>query len=408
MLTPYTDVLRRPGAFRMSATGFVARFPMSMLGLGEVLLVSSQTGSYALAGALSATGALANAVFGPLLGRATDRFGQHRILPALVTVHVLALAAFVVLVLHDAPTWSLFASVILSGGTFPNLGALVRARWAFILAGEPPMLRTAFAWESVLDEVIYVVGPPLATVLAVSVVDYSALLAVGVLLVVGTVLFVASRATEPPAGGVPPRDQGSALRFPGVLAVTIAFVFLGGLFGSFEVVTVAFADEYGVRGWTGLLLGLYALASGTSGVILGAVHLRATLDRQLLLFSGLLAVATIPFPFIHSPWVLGVLCLVAGLAVSPVLISGFALIERLVPNARMTEGLVWSNTGLGVGIAVAAALSGQVIDARGASTAYWICVASAALTFAVVLLANRNLARAWVSAHASGDDGADA
>jgi len=408
MLTPYADVLGRPGARRMTTTGFLARFPMSMLGLGEVLLVASQTGSYALAGALSATGALSNAVFGPLLGRATDRYGQSRVLPILVTVHVLALTAFVVLVRNDAPTPMLFASAILSGGTFPNLGALVRARWAFILAGEPQSLRTAFAWESVLDEVIYVAGPPLATVLAVSVVDYGALLAVGVLLVVGTVAFVGSRTTEPVPGGIPPRGQGSALRFPGVLAVTLAFVFLGALFGSFEVVTVAFADEQGVRGWTGLLLGLYALASGASGVVLGAMHLRITLDRQLLLASGVLALVTIPFPFIHSPWVLGVQCLVAGLAVSPVLISGFALIERLVPNARMTEGLVWSNTGLGVGIAVAAALAGQVIDARGASAAYWICVASTTLTFAVVLIAKRNLARAWVSAHASGDAVADA
>jgi predicted MFS family arabinose efflux permease len=403
MLTPYTDVLRRPGAFRMSATGFLARFPMSMLGLGEVLLVASRTGSYALAGALSATGALANAVAGPLFGRATDRYGQRRVLPLLVTVHVVALAAFVLLTLADAPTWSLFASVTISGGTFPNLGAMVRARWAFILAGEPPLLRTAFAWESVLDEAIYVAGPPLATVLAVAVVDWSALLAVGVLLVGGTAMFIGSRATEPAAVGPPPSGQGSALRIPGVLTVTLAFVFLGGLFGSFEVVTVAFADEQGVRGWTGLFLGLYALASGISGVALGAVHLRATLNRQLVLFTGVLAAVTIPFPFISSPWVLGVQCLVAGFAVSPVLISGFALIERLVPNARMTEGLVWSNTGLMVGIAVSAALAGQVIDARGASTAYWICVISMMAMAVVVLAANRSLARAWVSAHAPED-----
>ena len=403
MLTPYVEVLRRPGAFRMSATGFVARFPMSMIGLGEVLLVSSQTGSYALAGALSATGALANAVFGPLLGRAPDRYGQHRVLPLLVTVHVAALAAFILLVRAGAPTPALFVAVTLSGGTFPNLGALVRARWAFLLAGEPPLMRTAFAWESVLDEVIYVAGPPLATVLAVSVVDYGALAAAAVLTVVGTVLFVRARNSEPPAGGVPPLGQASALRYPGVLAVTLAFVFLGGLFGSFEVVTVAFADEQGVRGWTGLFLGLYALASGLSGVVLGAVRVRTPLHRQFLVFSGLLAVVTIPFPFLHSPWLLGIACLVAGLAVSPVLINGFALIERLVPNARMTEGLVWTNTGIGVGLAVSAALAGIVIDARGASAAYWICVVSAALTFAVVLVASRNLDRAWISAHAAED-----
>ncbi len=403
MFSPYVDVLGRPGAFQMSGTGFVARFPMAMIGIGEVLLVSSQTGSYALAGALSATGALANAVFGPLLGRATDRYGQSLVTSILVATHVVTLTAFVVLVRESAPTWALFASVTLSGGTFPNYGALVRARWAFLLAGDPPALRTAFAFESVLDEVIYVLGPAIATVLAVSVVDFGALVAVGVLLVAGSVLFLRSRSTEPPSGGTSRRGEGSALRFPGVLSVTLAFVFLGGLFGAFEVVTVAFADESGIRGWTGLLLGLYALASGLSGVVLGAVHLRMPMHRQLLVFSGLMAIATVPFPFISSPWLVGAQCLLAGLAVSPVLINGFALIERLVPNARMTEGLVWSNTGIGVGIAVSAALAGSVIDARGASTAYWICVVSAALTFAVVLVSTPALTRAWVSAHSRPD-----
>ncbi len=400
MLSAYTEILRRPGAFAMSSTAFLARFPMSMIGLGEVLLVSSQTGSYALAGGLSATGALANAAFGPTFGRAADRFGQSRVLPLLVTGHCLGLVAFILLVKSDAPTWSLFASVIFSGGLFPNLGAMVRARWAFLLAGEPPALRTAFAFESVLDEIIYVAGPPLATVLAVSVVDYGALVAVVILLVVGTVLFVRNRATEPRSGGSTHRGEGSALRFPGVLGVTLAFVWLGAIFGAFEVVTVAFADEAGLRGWTGLFLGLYALASGASGLVLGALHLRTPLHRQFLYASAFLALATIGFPFISSPWVLGLQCLLAGLAVSPVLIGGFALIERLVPNARMTEGLVWSNTGLGVGIAIAAALSGWVIDTAGASTAYWICSAAAVLTFLTVLVASPGLTRAWASAHA--------
>jgi predicted MFS family arabinose efflux permease len=400
VLTPYVDVLRRPGAFRMSSTAFVARLPMSMIGIGEVLLVSSQTGSYGLAGALSATGALANSVFGPLLGRATDRYGQRRVTSLLVTLHVLAMAAFIVLVRESAPTWALFVSVTLSGGTFPNVGALVRSRWAFLLAGDPPALRTAFAYESVLDEAIYVVGPPLATVLAVSVIDYGALAAATAFLVVGTTLFLRSRATEPTAGGVTQRGQGSALRFPGVLTVTLAFIFLGGLFGAFEVVTVAFADESGIRGWTGLLLGLYALASGISGVVLGAVHSTVPMPRQLLVFSGLMALVTLPFPFLSSPWLLGLQCLLAGFAVSPVLINGFALIERLVPNARMTEGLVWTNTGIGLGIAISAALAGAVIDARGASTAYWICVVSALLTFGVVLVSTPTLSRAWQDAHA--------
>jgi predicted MFS family arabinose efflux permease len=383
----------------MTSTGFLARFPMAMLGLGEVLFVSIRSGSYGLAGALSATGALANAFVGPTLGRAVDRFGQHRVLPALVTGHCAALVLFVLLVDADAPTWLLFVSVTLSGGLFPNLGAMVRARWAFLLVGEPPALRTAFAWESVLDEFIFVCGPPIATVLAVSVVDWGALAAVGVLLVVGTTLFVRLRATEPPAGGDSHRGAGSALRFPGIAIVSVTFVLIGGLFGSFEVVTVAFADEAGVRGWTGLFLGLYALASGLSGIVLGALHMRTPLHRQFLVASGLLALSTLPFPFVTTPWVLGVVCLLAGLAVSPVLINGFGLIERLTPNARMTEGLVWANTGVGVGLAVSAALAGQVVDRSGASSAYWICVGSAALTFGCLLVSAPALDRAWTHAH---------
>ena len=406
MLSRYVDVLRRPGALQMSSTAFVARLPMSMIALGEVLLVASQTGSYALAGGLSATGALSGAAFGPLTARATDRYGQHRVLPLVVSVHVVALMLFVVLVREGAPTPLLFAAVTVSGATFPNIGALVRARWAFLLAGEPQSLRTAFAYESVLDEVIFVTGPPLATVLAVTLVDYSALVASSIFLVIGTALFIRSRATEPPAAGVSHRGQGSALRFPGVLAVTVAFAGLGGLFGAFDVSTVAFADEQGIRGWTGLFLGLYSLGSGASGIVLGALHIRMPLQRQLLAFAGLMAISTIPFPLLRSPWALGVQCLLAGLAVSPVMINGFALVERLVPNKRMTEGLVWANTGILLGIAVAAALAGKVVDESGASTAYWICVASATLTFLSVLISFPALNRAWASAHALPEESA--
>jgi MFS family permease len=403
VLSAYSDILRRPGAVWMTSTAFLARLPMSMLGLGEVLLVSAQTGSYALAGALAAAGALANAVVGPLLGRAVDRYGQSRVLPLMTAGHVVGVIAFILLVLDDGPTWSLFLAVTVSGGLFPSIGSMVRARWAYLLAGEPQSLRTAFAFESVLDEAIYVAGPPLATVLAVSLVDYGALVAVAFLLSVGTALFLRSRSTEPPPARHSQHAGGSALRFPGVLAVSLAFVFLGALFGSFEVVTVAFADEYDVRGWTGGLLGLYALASGISGLVLGALHLRIGLQRQLLWASMALAAATIPFPFISSPWVLALQCMLAGIAVSPVLISGFSLVERLVPNARMTEALIWTNTGLGVGIAIASALAGAVIDARGASTAYWICVAAAALTFLTVLAFIRHLDRAWARAHEAAD-----
>jgi predicted MFS family arabinose efflux permease len=399
VFAPYVDVLRRPGALAMSGAGFVARMPISMIGLGIVLMISLQTGKYALAGALSATEALANAAVGPTLARLVDRMGQRRVLPWVTAGHVFALTAFVLLAVTDAPTPLLFLAVIVQGALMPNIGAMVRARWAYLLDGQAAPLRTAFAYESVVDELIFVIGPPLATILAVSVVGWSALGACAVLISAGTALLVAQRRTEPPPSGVRGHSGPSALRYPGVAAVTVLMVMLGGLFGSFEVVTVAFAQHHGVEGAAGWLLGLYSVGSAAAGLALGALHPRLRLDRQLVLTSAALAVVMAPYYFIGSVWVLGVVALLSGLACSPVLISAFSLVERLVPAARLTEGLVWTNAGLSLGIALAAAFAGHAIDTWGPSTAYLITSACALGAFAAVALSAHSLDRAWRDAY---------
>ena len=378
-----------------------------MIGLGIVLLVSLQTGSYALAGALSATEALANAAVGPLIGRAIDRKGQHRILPLMTGGHIAALILFVVLVQRQAPVPLLFVAVALQGGLMPNIGAMIRARWAYLLVGEPRQLRTAFAYESVVDEAIFVIGPPVATVLAISLVPWGTLAACALLLGLGVVLLVPQRGTEPPPAQKAVNGAGSALRYQGLLPLVIVFILLGGLFGSFEVVTVAFADEAGNKGLAGVLLALYSLGSAGAGLALGAMHFTVPLHRQLLVATAALALVTLPFPFIGSTWMLAVVCLLSGLAVSPVMISAFALTERLVPNARLTEGLIWTNAGLGLGIAFAAAGAGSVIDNYGASTAYFISAGCALGTFVAVLVAYRSLDRAWTRFYGPDGDTSD-
>ena len=73
MLSTYREILSRPGALLFSATALVARLPISMVGLGIVLLVSATTGSYGIAGAVSAAYLVANAVFAVIQGRLLDR-----------------------------------------------------------------------------------------------------------------------------------------------------------------------------------------------------------------------------------------------------------------------------------------------------------------------------------------------
>ena len=69
MFTTYRRVLALPGALVFSMSGLVARLPISMVSLGIVLLVSTRTGSYSLAGTVSASYLIASALFSVVITR---------------------------------------------------------------------------------------------------------------------------------------------------------------------------------------------------------------------------------------------------------------------------------------------------------------------------------------------------
>src|SRR3984957_19340512 len=91
-LRPYADIFRIPGAWRFSAAGVIGRMPMSMFGLGTILLISAATGKYGVAGTVSAVGSLGYAFTSPRIARLVDSRGQRRVLLPLLTVFAVATA----------------------------------------------------------------------------------------------------------------------------------------------------------------------------------------------------------------------------------------------------------------------------------------------------------------------------
>ena len=165
---PFLEVLARPGALRFCAAGFVGRMPMAMFGLGTVLLIASVTGRYGLAGLVAAAGSVGYAVCAPQVARLADRFGQRRVLRPLAVFFAAATAALIAAPQLRAPLWALLVTGALAGASMPSLGSMVRARWSALL-GDSPLLHTAFALESVADEMIFVIGPAVVTLLATEV-----------------------------------------------------------------------------------------------------------------------------------------------------------------------------------------------------------------------------------------------
>lgn len=376
---PYAQLLRVPGGPAFSAAGFVARLPISMVGIGLVLLVSATTGRYGLAGAVTAAYALASAALQPLVSRAADRRGQSVVVSAATAVSLTGLVSLVWLTTSGAPAWTYFPAAALAGGLSPNIGSMVRARWSARLAGTPA-LRTAYSLESVLDEVVFVVGPPFITLLAARAGAAPALLATQAFLVVGTVWFVLLRGSEPPRVEGGHLGGPSVLGLPGLRALTVIMVALGGVFGSVEVVTVAFADERDRPLVAGVVLALYAAGSLVGGVVYGARSSAVPLHRQLVRLGCLLPLPMLPLPVAHGAPVLAALVTASGLLVAPTLIATFALVDHLVPPERLTEGLTWAMTGITFGASLGAAVCGPLIDAVGTPSAYVVTAACGLLT----------------------------
>ncbi|AUG80003.1 MFS transporter [Kitasatospora sp. MMS16-BH015] len=385
MLSSYRQIFAAPGSLAFSASGLIARMPISMTGVGIVTMLSELRGSYGIAGAVSATLALSAALFGPMVAWLVDRYGQRRVALPATGLTVLAAAALLACAHWSLPSWTLFVTAA-GMGVMPSTGSMVRARWAHLYRAEPPKLHTAYSFEAVVDELCFIVGPILAIGLATSVFPEAGLLLAGVFLSVGVALFTAQRRTEPPVHPAAHRTGGSAIRSPGLQVLVITFVSTGAVFGSVEVVTVAFAREQGHPAVASLVLAVYALGSAVAGLVFGTLKLKGSMAGRFL--GGIAAMALGMLPLVAAAELfggypglaaVGGALFLAGLSISPTLITAMALVERLVPAAQLTEGMTWTTTGMAAGVALGSAAAGWVVDAAGAPAGYWVPVASAVL-----------------------------
>jgi MFS family permease len=410
---PFIEVLSRPGALRMSAAGVIGRMPMSMFGLGTLLLIASFTGRYGLAGLVAAAGSVGYAVCAPQAARLADRFGQARVLRPQAAFFAATTIALIGCAQLRAPTWALLLSGGLAGASMPTLGSMVRARWSTLL-GDSPLLHSAFSLESVADELIFVVGPALVTVLATEVYPASGVAVAMTACVIGTLLLAAQRATEPCPGLAAPPSPGPAteplpapptprpsraaardgrirLPAPGLATLAPVYFFLGAMFATIDLSTVDFAQQHGHKPLAGFILGSYAAGSAVGGIWYGSRTWRAPVQQRFAITLSLVVAGTATFWAMPGLAVLAVVIFFCGFAISPTLIAGFSLIDQQAAAGRRTEGLTWLTSAISVGVAVGSAVAGHLVDLGGARWGYWFAASCGAAAVVTCLLGLRKL-----------------
>ncbi|HML50375.1 MAG TPA: MFS transporter [Propionicimonas sp.] len=393
----YRDILRLPGALRFSAAGLLARSGQAMLGLGLVLMVSALYDGYRLAGILTAVWAVSWALGTALLSNLVDRYGQRRVMYPAAVVSATALLVVVGFAMLRWPAQALIGPVIVAGAFGGSPGALVRARWKHLLQ-DSAALHTAFSLESTLDEVTYMVGPVIATALAVGVHPTAGLVAAALSSLLGATLFYSQRATEPPVAALSGTQQrqrpGRVLLLPGVVGVVVVNLLIGAMFGGIDVTVVAAATSWDERAASGLVLGMFSLASALAGLLYGARAWKSALWLRFVVIVVAMFAAAAALLAVDSVIMLTVIGMLFGVTVAPTLINGNSLIGRLVPEAQLTEGLAWMGTGIGIGAAIGSAVCGHVIDLAGYPAGF-VAVAGFGLVTLLLALASLPALRAF-------------
>ena len=378
MFKAYGTLLRTPGALKFSTAGFIGRMPIAMDSLAIIFVVVAATDSYALAGALTAVGSIVVGAAEVFWSRQADQRGQAKILRFAVPVRAIAFLIFVVLVSKNAPIWTWFVSLVIAESTAISAGGMVRRRWLHILKNDPEnedghLVNTAYSWEAMVDEFVFIIGPVVATTCAVKIAPSAGILAGLIFLAIGLPALAAMKSTEPPAE---PADEQEPhppiLKNRIVQSIVFPCALLGGFFGAVGITVVGFAEEKGHPETTGWLLAIWAVGSAVAALVNGAIKFKSAHATRFLIYLFGIALGTIPMLVANSILTLSVALFINGLFIAPLIVNAYGTVENAVPAGQITEALTWVIAGMPLGGAISSALAGVVIDHFGAQMAFWV------------------------------------
>jgi MFS family permease len=339
----------------------LGRLPIGLTGLAILLLVQTASDSFARGGAAAACYVLGLAAIAPMLGRGIDRYGPRRILLVSGVLFPSALVALVAAVQSGATSATL-ALAAAAGASFPPITVCVRTYFRRRL-GDDPLLAAAYSAESVLIEIIFIVGPMLVAVFVALASAAAAVWFAAACGFAGTLLFLRSPALR--GWRIEARTSASLLgplaerRFPALVAVVLCFA---AAFGFVEIGVVAYAAETANPGFAGVLLGIMSAGSALGGLAYGGRHWHFPLGRQFAVALTVLAAGLALLALRWAPWLFAAWCALAGIAMAPGLIIQSMLAAKIARPEHATEAFTWTTSALLAGVGVGLAVGGALLE----------------------------------------------
>lgn len=358
--------------------------PIGITGLAILMLAQHGTGSFADGGMVAGCYVAGLALVAPLFGRLIDRYGPRSTLLACAFLFPAALAGLVVVLEHAQPLGSAFALAATAGACFPPITVCMRTFFKQRLKDDA-LLATAYSLESVLIELIFILGPVLVAMFVALASAAAAVLFAAACGCAGTLLFQRSRALLD--WHIEPRGETNIfgpLAEPGFAPLLVVIVCYATAFGLVEIGTTAYAAETGSPALAGLLLGIMSIGSAAGGLVYGSRGWRLPLARQFSVTLVLMGLGIAPLMLLTPVWAFGLWCIAAGIVMAPALIMQAMLVAKIARTAHSTEAFTWSSTSLLAGVGLGLTAGGVLLEHAPSPAVF---AAAAAISIAAGLLA---------------------
>ena len=390
-LRRYRELLAIPGAPALYLAAWLGRLPYGMLIVALILLLREHGFEYGAVGVVTAASGFSIGISAPLVSRIIDRVGQTKPLVTMAALTVVTGVALVTAAEAGAGVALLTVLAFAGGLSVPPVSPSLRTLLPDLVGRE--RLDTAFAFDALQLELVFILGPLFAATLATAISPEAAFLTAVALQAGGALGVAASPASRRwrPAAADPGGRRAGALSLPG-FATLVAALAVGAIaLGVLEIGIAAFAEEHGSRDDTGWLFALWGVGSLAGGLWYGAREWRTPTYTRFLIVTGMLTAGLTPLPLADSMPVFAALVIVAGFGLAPSAAATYSLIDEIAPATARTEAYAWQIVGYVSGSAAGAWLAGAVVDGAGVAAALACAPLAAAAGLLIALAGRRSL-----------------
>ena len=337
----YVALFRIPNVWVLVLTCFPARVAYGMVSLSIFFKVEQSTGSISSAGLALGLNAASGALTAGIRGSVMDKYGQKWPLRIMVPTYATLTVA---LNLADAKATMLTLAFVM-GLSAPPINLSVRPLWKIVVPEKD--LRTAYAVDSSIMNFAFVVGPVIATSLALSRFSSSPLFICAALMLLGGIslgMTKVSRNWIPETKGA---DYQPLWKHKPLQLLMIEGCFIGFGWGLFDVAVPAFTTIEKVPHMTAWIFAAMGVSNVVGGLLAGLVSKKTSSLKAMRRTYGVWFFVSIPMALSYPNWTMIIAGAFFGLVGGAIQVFYWEVMEAIRPQGSPTAmmGWLWSVEG---------------------------------------------------------------